>query len=90
MNRDLLELYIDYLLSAFSYTTATDLSRMTDGVVSHDKVTRFLAEKELGPPRFGVWSSRWCAGSKRRTREEANKRACCIWSRAARRSTTSG
>ncbi|MDQ3398673.1 MAG: transposase [Deinococcota bacterium] len=47
MNTDLLELYSDYLLSAFSYTTATGLSKMTDGVVSHDKVTRFLAQKEL-------------------------------------------
>jgi hypothetical protein len=47
MNRDLLELYSDYLLSAFGYTTATGLSRMTNGVVSHDKITRFLSEKEL-------------------------------------------
>jgi len=47
MNTDLLELYSDYLLSAFSYTTATGLSKMTDGAVSHDKVTRFLSEKEL-------------------------------------------
>jgi len=47
MNRDLLELYSDYLLSAFSYTTATGLSKMTNGVVSHDKITRFLSEKEL-------------------------------------------
>ena len=47
MNTDLLELYTDYLLSAFSYTTATGLSAMTGGAVSHDKITRFLAEKEL-------------------------------------------
>ena len=47
MNTDLLELYSDYLLSAFSHTTATGLSAMTNGEVSHDKVTRFLAEKEL-------------------------------------------
>jgi DDE superfamily endonuclease len=47
MNTDLLELYTDYLLSAFSYTTATGLSKMTGGAVSHDKVTRFLAEKQL-------------------------------------------
>ena len=47
MNTDLLELYSDYLLSAFSHTTATGLSRMTDGAVSHDKITRFLSEKEL-------------------------------------------
>jgi hypothetical protein len=45
MNRDLLELYSDYLLSAFSYTTATGLSEMTGGAMSHDKVTRFLSEK---------------------------------------------
>ena len=47
MNRDLLELYSDYLLSAFGHTTATGLSKMTDRVVSHDKITRFLADKEL-------------------------------------------
>ncbi len=47
MNRDLLELYSDYLLSAFSYTTATGLSAMTNGAISHDKITRFLREREL-------------------------------------------
>jgi hypothetical protein len=47
MNKDLLELYSDYLLSAFSHTTATGLSAMTGGSVSHDKVTRFLANEEL-------------------------------------------
>jgi DDE superfamily endonuclease len=52
MNTDLLELYSDYLLSAFSYTTATGLSRMTGGEVSHDKITRFLSEKELNSPKL--------------------------------------
>jgi hypothetical protein len=52
MNTDLLELYSDYLLSSFSYTTATDLSRMTGGEVSHDKVTRFLSENELDSPKL--------------------------------------
>jgi hypothetical protein len=47
MNEDLLELYSDYLLSAFSHTTATGLSAMTGGSVSHDKITRFLAKEEL-------------------------------------------
>jgi hypothetical protein len=50
MNKDLLDLYSDYLLSAFSYTTATGLSAMTNGAISHDKITRFLAEKELDSP----------------------------------------
>jgi hypothetical protein len=52
MNADLLELYSDYLISAFSYTTATGLSKMTGGVVSHDKVTRFLSEEELNSPKL--------------------------------------
>jgi hypothetical protein len=47
MNTDLLELYTDYLLSAFGHTTATGLSAMTGGAVSHDKITRFLSEKDL-------------------------------------------
>ena len=48
MNRELLELYSDYLLSAFSHTTATGLSAMTSGAVSHDRITRFLASEEFG------------------------------------------
>jgi hypothetical protein len=48
MNKDLLELYSDYLLSAFSHTTATTgLWAMMGGTVSHDKITRFLASEEL-------------------------------------------
>lgn len=47
MNRELLELYTDYLLSAFSHTTATGLSKMTGEEVSHDKVTRFLSGKDM-------------------------------------------
>src|SRR5215216_2099201 len=47
MNKDLLELYSDYLLSSYSYTTATGLSRMSAGEVSHDKITRFLASEEM-------------------------------------------
>lgn len=48
MNKELLELYSDYLLSSFSYTTATGLSVMTEGEISHDKITRFLSGNELG------------------------------------------
>ena len=42
----MLDLYSDYLISSFSYTTATDLSRILDQSISHDKVTRFLSERE--------------------------------------------
>jgi len=47
MNEEMLELYSDYLISSFSYTTATGLSTMLDGEVSHDKVTRFLSAEDL-------------------------------------------
>ena len=47
MDREFLELYSDYLLSSFSYTTATGLSIMTEGEISHDKVTRFLSEGDF-------------------------------------------
>ena len=45
MNKNLLELYSDYLLSSFGPTTATGLSALLDGEVSHDQVTRFLSEE---------------------------------------------
>lgn len=47
MNKQLLETYSDYLMSSFSYTTATGLSLMVEGEISHDKVTRFLRAEEL-------------------------------------------
>jgi hypothetical protein len=47
MNKSMLDLYTDYLISSFGPTTATGLSRLVDGEVSHDQVTRFLAS----PPK---------------------------------------
>lgn len=47
MNREMLELYSDYLLSSFGSTTATGLSALTSGAVSHDQVTRFLASEDF-------------------------------------------
>lgn len=43
MNKELLELYSDYLLSSFGATTATGLSAMLEGEVSHHRITRFLS-----------------------------------------------
>jgi len=47
MNKVLLDLYSDYLLSSFSLATATGLSAMLDNSYSHDQITRFL-----GQPRY--------------------------------------
>lgn len=46
MKKAELELYTDYLISTFGAATATGLSSMVDGDVSHDQVTRFLSERE--------------------------------------------
>jgi hypothetical protein len=47
MDKKLLELYSDYIISSFGQITATGLSRASSGMISHDKITRFLSEKEL-------------------------------------------
>ena len=46
MDRNLLDIYSDYLISSFGQTTATGLERMLGGLVSHDRITRFLAKED--------------------------------------------
>ncbi len=48
MNKALLDLYCDYLISSFGQTTATGLAQLLDGQVSHDQVTRLLAGEKQG------------------------------------------
>lgn len=43
MDKTMLDLYSDYLLSSYDKTPATRLSAMLDGEISHDSVTRFLS-----------------------------------------------
>jgi hypothetical protein len=45
-NNRLLDLYSDYLISAFGQTTATGLSALLDGEISHDQLQRSLAGVE--------------------------------------------
>ena len=47
MDKALLDLYTDYLISSFSYTTATGLSALLGSDISHDKITRFLSAREF-------------------------------------------
>ncbi len=42
------DLYTDYLQTSFSYTTATGLSQLLEGDISHDQVTRFLCQVPIG------------------------------------------
>jgi hypothetical protein len=45
-NSKLLDLYSDYLISAFGQTTATGLSSLLNGEISHDQVQRSLASEQ--------------------------------------------
>ena len=45
--QDKLDLYTDYLLSSFGQTSATGLSRLVDGDISHDSISRFLSGNEF-------------------------------------------
>lgn len=47
MNQKILDLYSDYLLSSFGQTTATGLSKLMDGEISHDQVTRMLSSTKM-------------------------------------------
>lgn len=47
MKKKLLDLYTDYLISQNQYATATGLSKILEGELSHDQVTRFLHRDEL-------------------------------------------
>lgn len=49
-----LDTYTDYLLATTKAATATGMSQMFDGEISHDKVTRFLSESHFDSST--VWS----------------------------------
>jgi hypothetical protein len=44
--KPMLDLYSDYLLASFSQTSATGLSNLMNGEISHDQVTRFLSQEK--------------------------------------------
>lgn len=48
MNKEMLDLYSDYIIGSFGAITATGLSGATDGQISHDKISRFLNGSEMG------------------------------------------
>lgn len=48
MNKELLDIYSDYLISQNHYATATGLAAILDGEVSHDQISRFLRADDYG------------------------------------------
>ena len=43
-NPQILDLYSDYLIASFNFATATGLSELLDGALSHDQISRFLGQ----------------------------------------------
>ena len=48
MNRNLLDIYSDYLIAQNHHASATGLSDLLDGEISHDRITRFLNKPPAG------------------------------------------
>jgi len=47
-----MDLYTDYLLSSFGQVTATGLSSILDGSISHNKITRMLSGQVYGSKEY--------------------------------------
>ena len=47
-NKELLNIYSEYLISAFGQTTGTGLAGVLEGNVSHDQIQRLLAKERFG------------------------------------------
>lgn len=48
MLSSILDIYTDYLICQNKYATATGLSDLTSGDISHDKITKFLNSSDMG------------------------------------------
>jgi hypothetical protein len=69
---NLLDLYTDYLQVTFRMATATGMSEMLDGSVSHDKITRLLSSNDFTSK--DLWSS-----VKSLVRQHETEEACLIF-----------
>lgn len=54
MNHKVLDIYTDYLISQNHKATATGLSTLLEGAISHDRITRFLHSGDFGSKE--LWS----------------------------------
>jgi DDE superfamily endonuclease len=46
-NKELLDLYSDYLISSFGATTGTGMAELLGGRISHDRIQRFLSKQDF-------------------------------------------
>lgn len=55
MSHDILDVYTDYLICQNKYATATGLSDLVSGDLSHDKITKFLNSTDMGSKELWVY-----------------------------------
>lgn len=48
-NKELLDLYSDYLISSFGQSTGTGMAELLGGSISHDRIQRFLSKQDFTP-----------------------------------------
>src|SRR5215469_3900627 len=72
MEGELIDLYSDYLLCSSRQTTATGLSKLTGGLISHDAITRYLSGNEMNSKT--LWLK-----VKKLVRKHENDEACLIF-----------
>lgn len=56
MANNILDIYSDYLICQNKYATATGLSDMVSGDISHDKVTKYLNSVDLGSKELWIYA----------------------------------
>ena len=72
MEGELIDLYSDYLLCSSRQTTATGLSKLTEGMISHDAITRYLSGEAMDGKT--LWLK-----VKKLVRAHENEEACLVF-----------
>jgi hypothetical protein len=52
-NKELLDLYSDYLISSFGQTTGTGMAELLGGRISHDRIQPFLCKQDFTSTDLG-------------------------------------
>ena len=55
MSKKILDIYSDYLICQNKYATATGLSDLLSGDISHDKITKYLNSEDLGSKELWLY-----------------------------------
>ena len=55
MDKHLLDIYSDYLIAQNQYATATGLSDLLEGQISHDKITKFLNKQDMSSKELWLY-----------------------------------